>query len=597
MVKQLYNNSNFPMRIYFMKYSKQQSTSSIMMAWISILMMAVLLSIFVARAFGATRTASTLKQLTDALLVSRPGDTVSVVGTIDATGRTLTVPGGVTLYGGRTEKLLGALIYSRSFTEVSAGLPMLQTGGPNVTISSIRLRGATGEITDFDYRRGVSKGIHANHPGIFVTNCEIFWFDMWGVYLKVPADSKVTDCYIHHCRNAGYGYGVWVGGSGVKYEGVSVVQGNLFDACRSAVDGSGHYSRMLVVGNVFLPQQHYTVISRHGQSNGCKGGIQTSVENNIIAANQMSFTVPYASSDSGYYTIVGNRVRQIGNGRVSSVACLGDIILKDTVLQRTADVSTGIIAGNVDYELPPLNIISSKDTVRVGELVKLSATGPADKFYWRFAEGPVDQGQRVAKNVTYSFKNPGVYRITCVGTLDEKIAPLNFPSPVPSIGYKNIVVLPDSGTWVQAWVKDSYIGSDTGLFKKRVLVNEVVVWEDDAAGYEGWQRVSFRSDTIKTLSLELRSVTGCSPDQILEFFSWWDGISVVTPTRVRFYEGFEDRVLWTLRNDELGAGVSTQTPVGELREGERSWLFRFASGGIRAALPGWGGRLTYKVSN
>lgn len=259
----------------------------------------------------------TLPALLLALSTALPGDTVTVTGTINATGYTITIPQGVTLYSNTR-----ALIYSTSFTPVTGGAPLIQTGGKNVTISGLRLRGATGEITDFDYRRGVSKGIHGNHPGLKVVGCELYWFDMWAVYLYSPDGAIIEGNYIHNCRNAGYGYGVWVGGSGTKFEGTATIRRNIFDACRSAVDGSGHYSNMIIEYNTFLPEQHYTVISRHGQANGCRGGNSSIVTGNIVTADQRAFTFPEPATDTGLVVFSGNRVR---NNARSVVGCSGQV--------------------------------------------------------------------------------------------------------------------------------------------------------------------------------------------------------------------------------------------------------------------------------
>jgi len=273
---------------------------------------------FFIKSSGATFQCSTLDGLKSSCQAAARGDTILVSGTINCTGGTVIIPAGVVLYGGRSSSNNGALLYSTSFTPVTGGLPLIQTGGPDVTISGLRLRGATGEITDFDYRRGVSKGIHGNHPRLTVTGCEIYWFDMWGVYLYAPDGAIIRDNYIHNCRNAGYGYGVWVGGSGTKFEGTATITRNIFDACRSAVDGSGHYSNMVVTDNVFLPEQHYTVISRHGQSNGCKGGNSFTATGNIVTADQRAFTIPDPATDTGRVIVTGNRMR---NSKGSLVGC------------------------------------------------------------------------------------------------------------------------------------------------------------------------------------------------------------------------------------------------------------------------------------
>lgn len=487
------------------------------------------------------------------LSLAHPGDTVKVDGTINATGHTITVPEGITLFSDSR-----ALIYSTSKTPVTGGDPLIKTGGPNVTLSGLRLRGATGEITDFDYRPGVSKGVHGNHPNLTIVNCEIYWFDMWGVYLYRPEGAIINNNYIHNCRNAGYGYGVWVGGSGTKYEGTAIITNNIFDACRSAVDGSGHYGNMVVNNNTFLPEQHYTVISRHGQSNGCIGGNSFTAKNNIVASDQRAFTVPDPATDSGKVDVVGNRIR---NSYKSLVGC-----------------------NKPDTTSLPWNNISTAATITTKVNVPVTIIGSgSETYWWRFGDGLIDQGQRQGKSATYTYKQPGVYIITCIG----------WTGLDPIITYYPVAVLPDSGIWISLSVKDSYVGSLKQKFVKNVYINNSLVWSDDVAGYEGWQRILIQCDTINTLSIELVSPAGCKQSEIQELFCWWDAISVVSPNKVIFNESFENKVNWTIKTYPIGAGVSTQTPVGERRDGERSYLFRYAYG--KDVLSGWGCSLTRKI--
>jgi len=548
----------------------------------------LILSLFAINSKAVIRQATTLTQLFESLSKSVKGDSVYVPPTsiINATDTTITIPGGVTLYSSRMPtpgSTGGALIYSTSLTKVDIYTPLIQTGGEDVTISSIRLRGATNEITDFDYRRGVSKGIHGLHKNLRITNCEIFWFDMWGVYLYVPAGAIITNNYIHHCRNAGYGYGVWVGGAGVKYEGTAIISNNIFDACRSAVDASGHYSNMIVTNNTFLPEQHYTVISRHGQSNGCIGGNQTIVTNNLVLSKSRSFTIPKSATDSGFISIKNNRLRSLPcafNKQVSSIACDGDLIcLGDTAY-----------ASNIPFiSKLQTSIVASKDTIKVGETVTLTATG-GNRFWWKIGETTLPQIDRVGQTITYRFTRPGAYVITLYSFLN---AGSNSVPAEPNITYKTIYVLPTEGTWVIAWVKDSYIGVIKDKFKKSILINDSTYWSDDIEGYEGWQRVMIRFDQpIKKISLDLRCINDSPANEIGELFCWFDGISIVSPTKVLFHDSFEaDRIVWQLANTNLGSNVSTQNPVGEKRDGEKSWLFRKAIGGNSSA--GWGGRLSW----
>jgi hypothetical protein len=384
---------------------------------------------------------------------------------------------------------------------------------------------------------------------------------MWGIYLYCPNGSVIEGNYIHNCRNAGYGYGVWVGGSGSKYEGVSVIRRNIFDACRSAVDGSGHYSDMYIVDNVFLPEQHYTIISRHGQGNGCVGGNNFTATGNILTADQRAFTIPDPATDTGRIMVIGNRVR---NSERSLIGC------------NKPDTTS------VSWQNGFTIQINGPSSVKVNTNFTLSATG-ADSYWWRSGSGGIDQGQRTGNRVTYNFKFPGMYIVTCIGWRGME----------PSIAYYSIAVLPDSGTWVSMWSKDSYIGSLTGRFVKSVYANGVNVWTDDVSGYEGWQMILFRCDTIRTLAFELRSPNGCKQSEIQEVFSWWDAVSVVSQSGVIFSDNFEGKVNWKLTTNPIGAGVSTQTPVGERRAGEHCYLIRYALG--KDAGMGWGGRLEYKI--
>lgn len=78
-------------------------------------------------------------------------------------------------------------------------------------------------------------------------------------------------------------------------------------------------------------------------------------------------------------------------------------------------------------------------------------------------------------------------------------------------------------------VKDSYTGTREG-FKKQVLLNDVVIWQDDVAGDERWQHLSLpvplRYDT-NTLTLRLYS-TGATCN--LPVSVWWDDVTIAPIT-------------------------------------------------------------------
>lgn len=540
----------------------------------------LILLFFSLKTNGSVKTVTNLGELINALSYSTIGDSIFIPAniSIDATNNTITIPAGVTLYSTRSKYDIGrgGLIFSNSKTVYPGGLPMIQTGGENVTISNLRLKGATGEITDFDYTDGLAKGIHGNHKGLKVLCCEIYNFDLWGVYLYDPANSFVMNNYFHHCRNAGYGYGVWVGGSGIKFQGDSYIVGNIFSACRSAVDASGHYTNMYVLHNTFLPQQHYTSLSRHGQgSGGCKGGNKTIVTNNLLLSKQRAFTIPYSATDTGYIEIKDNTLRSLTctTGQISSIGCDGDLVCQ------------GITPFNQNRQYLPSftpTIISNKrDTIMEGEMQTFTAYG-ADFYWWRISESKVQQPEVSSQSVTFGYQRPGVYITTLIA----------FKGADVTVIYKTTVVLPRIGTWVTAAIKDSYSDNLTEKFFKKMYINDIEVWSDDVEGYEGWERISVRCDsTIKSIAFELMSPNGCTQSEIMELFCWFDAISIISPSGVKFYESFEgDRILWQLKTNNNGAGVSTQNPVGEIRDGEKSFLIRKAMGADCNS--GWGGKIT-----
>lgn len=532
--------------------------------------------------YSKNRTIINGTQLIDSLKISEKGDSVFIPGNIiiNASGKTITVPEGVTLYSNRLNSFPGgggALIYSTSFTPVDNKTPLIQTGGENVTLSGLRLRGATSEISDFDYRKGVSKGIHGNHKGLKVINCEIFWFDMWGIYLYTPENSFIYKNYIHHCRNAGYGYGVWVGGSGTKYEGTSTIEKNIFDACRSAIDGSGHYNNMIIIDNLFLPEQHYTVISRHGQSNGCFGGNNITIMNNTILSFSKTFTIPTPATDSGKIIIKNNILRTLPcrpGKSISSIECKGDLFCSNDTLYSN---------NNIPY-IPEFSvkITSNKDTLKLGETCTLSAEG-GQFYWWKIPDGNLNQLDKVGNKIFYNFTQPGSYIITLYSLKNNKYC----------ISHKNIFVLPKEGTQIIFWVKDSYIGNIKNILKKSFLINDTEYWSDDIEGYEGWQRIIVRYDsTIKKISLQFSCINNSPSEELGEVFCWWDAVSILTPEKVLFSDSFEsEKINWQLSTSNLGSNVSTQSPVGEKRDGEKSYLFRKAIGGNIQL--GWGGKISW----
>jgi len=81
-------------------------------------------------------------------------------------------------------------------------------------------------------------------------------------------------------------------------------------------------------------------------------------------------------------------------------------------------------------------------------------------------------------------------------------------------------------------VRDSQTSETEGRHKKQVLLNDILVWEDDAAGDEGWQRVEtpVMLAANNTLTLRVYEETGGTDFQV-----WWDNVEF------KKFEGEEER--------------------------------------------------------
>lgn len=107
-------------------------------------------------------------------------------------------------------------------------------------------------------------------------------------------------------------------------------------------------------------------------------------------------------------------------------------------------------------------------------------------------------------------------------------------------------------------VKDSIISNTSGYHFKQVLINGEVIWEDDAAGDEGWQHVSIPvtlNAGSNRLGLRLFEKKGVGN---LGVNTWWDSVRFETLTSINIsaadteiYPGMPIKVTLDIRNREL----------------------------------------------
>ena len=105
---------------------------------------------------------STKGELIDALVKAQAGTIVYIRddAVIDMTGADdQAIPGGVTLASGRgRDGSLGALVFSNNLTDGAKFIPLLRTGGRDVRITGLRLRGPFAEVGDHHYDQIASMG-------------------------------------------------------------------------------------------------------------------------------------------------------------------------------------------------------------------------------------------------------------------------------------------------------------------------------------------------------------------------------------------------------------------------------------------------------
>lgn len=424
----------------------------------------------------------TKAELLDALGRATSGQIIFVSdgAEIDLSGeRNLVIPGGVTLAGGRGRNgSSGALIYSTSFFNESDYAAVFVTGGAGVRITGLRFRGPSAEILDHDFdATGVANAVRALHSGLKVDNNEFFAWDKWAVWLYVSDQAHIHHNYIHHNRRNGYGYGVWVGGSGTETGAYTLIEANLFDYNRHHVASSAHDNTWEARYNVAMEHGLQQAFDRHTNSAG-GGGRSTLVHRNWFKnIDTRAFSSPGYPSEA--FRIYENWFAHNSQDRAISIK---------------PDVTNAFIYdnayGGVDASLLPAAVAGASVTEGTAPLkVNFDASGSVDpsgaaivRYTWDFADGrDVFDGRAEGASATYTFEEPGLYQVE-LKVYNEY--------GVPGRSFVPVLVKPAVSAYVlSAWLKDTYIGERSGHYRKQVLIDNQVVWEDDVAGNEGWQHI------------------------------------------------------------------------------------------------------------
>lgn len=244
---------------------------------------------------------STYDELRAALDVAQPGDIVYVAddARIDMTGPTVTIPGGVWLVSGRgIDGSAGGMLFNTEIVSRS----MLQTGGPDVRVTGLRLIGPDpgqcppqypNACTGEDRTNGVNcrdcmprpSGVRTTHDNLEVDNCEVAAFSYAGISATDSVGHRIHHNHLHHNQRQGLGYGL-VLGRGNTGTAQALVDFNRMDYMRHAIAGSGEPGQDYEArDNLVLPHANGHVFDMHGENENTNNGSQLAGGEMLIHRN------------------------------------------------------------------------------------------------------------------------------------------------------------------------------------------------------------------------------------------------------------------------------------------------------------------------
>jgi len=544
---------------------------------------------------SASFVVSNKQELKEALQSATSGQIVYVNddAVIDLTGeKNISIPAGVTLASGRgINGSMGALLFSNSFFPEPEFSAVFVTGGPDVRITGLRLKGPNPDILDHGYSAtGVANAVRSLHSGLEVDNNEIFAWDKWAIWLYRLDGAHVHHNFFHENVREGYGYSVWVGGSGTEINANALIEANLFRGCRHCVASSGHENSWEARHNILLRRQLFINFDRHNNS-GLEnelGGENTTLFRNLFLTTQLHFGFANPLNQNGLVTIRENWFKR-------SDLCSSGTIGKIPACQ-TLDTENAVLDGNYfggqGISLPTSTIVSSSKEGNVPLTVNFlgnavsSLGNKINRYEWSFGNGDAYGDRKIGKNVTYTFTQPGIYKVGLV-SYDA----YGIPSET---AWETIKVKPQNSSYVlSAWVKDSYPGTLTDRYKKQFLINGNVVWEDDVSGNEGWQHVVLDVSSYLTpgaqakISMRLYSKNGVpvnSSADIVELTTWVDDIHIFNTnmTNSDFETTFSPWKQTFYSPPGSSTRIGSGTTTADARSGDLSWRFEF---GHRKVIP------------
>lgn len=525
---------------------------------------AVTLGIFLS---GKSYVVKNTTEFLSALDSAGYGDEIMVEGIINLSNHPNTViPSGVILNG------VNGYIFSVSMYPNDQYKAMLVTGGPDVTIKNLTFIGPNGDILDHDTSTGYACCIKSNYTGLTVDKCSFKNWDKWAIYLYFQDKCFITNSDFEFIRRAGYGYAIWTGGAGSEINGTCVISNNRFDYCRACIDGSGHRNSYYFKNNWIGRNQLYYNVKRHPSGNkNYYGGINTFVTGNTFLSTQQHFELPYPMGQ-GTTNVSYNYFTRKDRDPIAPAGMIGG------KFYWTIDTPNVQVYGNhFDQEgmnLPVAHMTYDKDSLQAGQVAKFECKDNYSGYVWRFGAGKADGNEQRVRKYNMLYSQPGTYTAS--------LAVVNGSNMQSENTQHEIKVYPSSGSWLTFNIKDSYNGR-SGYCYKQVIIDNKIVWQDDVAGNEGWQKVVIPYDT--TVKHVIRFRLYCKSQELdpikTEVYMWLDDVAVCSPYNFkswRFEDGYKLPSMWyqAFSSPSLcpGQGISTAVTTEDCRSGEQSLRIR-----------------------
>jgi PKD repeat protein len=524
-------------------------------------------------------------ELLSALAAVSPGQIIYIDDNvkIDLSGENrIKIPANITLASGRgLNGSKGGMLFTRS---QNVRIALLLVDGDNIRITGLRLNGPDTEMGDHAYG-GIYKlgdGISSAHTNLEVDNCEIFGWGHAGVYLTSgPQYAYIHHNYIHHNRRYGLGYGVCLGYCTDANPIFSLIEGNLFDNNRHHIAGTG------TPGNSYEARYNICLTFDVGHCFDMHGGADrddgTDIAGNSIIIHHNTFRDPQQNAvcirgipqneaqiynNWFYHEETAKAVRQLN--------ATGNMFVSDNFLGSAPPAGTTlpvpVITASSQIGVSPLKITFDGSGIT-------GLTAPLVSWHWKFGDGNSDTGAEAdGQQVQYTFKDPGRYNVMLT-VADTRGIPMNSVIPV--------TVTPADRAILSFWIKDSFRENTPGYFRKEILLDDVIVWQEDIAGDQQWEHVCvdvtdrvFNKASVN-LALRvtcLRNIRFPDPvnlytyDGLLELFVFWDDVTLFG---FEVTNGdFESAGSW-FYSEGNGTLPSSSIYSGDARSGYKSYMLSF----------------------